>query len=199
MTGPIGFERVLAIATQPDRSVRTGGFLEPFVATGVLTTADLQVASALLRIHDPRRPQLSPQAESVRLAAAFCVRALRHGSIAVDISTLADTESMTEDGEPVAGLPWPDAAEWLGVCAAHPCVATIESTEDHPLRLHDGRLYLHKYWDQESAILRQVIQRNRARVTVVDPAGTRQALYELFPGTARTVSGWPRPQPSPGD
>ena len=184
MTGTTGFERALAVPAEVDRSVRTSGLLVPFVAAGVLTTTDVQVASALTRIHDPQRPRLTPADEIVRLAAAFCVRALRHGSIAVDVSTLADTESTTDDGDPVTGLPWPDAREWPRVCAAHPCVATDEATGDPPLRLHDGRLYLHKYWDQESAILQQVIQRHRAPVGVLDPTFTRQVLRELFPGDA---------------
>ncbi len=85
--------RVLEIEPDPAFSVRAGGLLAPFTRAGVLTTADVQTAAALLRIEQPYRTALTHADELTRLAAAFCVRSLRHGSVATTMSRLADTES----------------------------------------------------------------------------------------------------------
>lgn len=174
--------RVLEIEPDPAFSVRAGGLLAPFTRAGVLTTTDVQTAAALLRIEQPYRTALTHADELTRLAAAFCIRSLRHGSVATTMSRLADTESTTEDGDPVDGLPWPDALEWAAALAAHSAVATDPADTGRPLMWDGTRLYLRRYWDQESAILEQMVRRAAAIATdLPDGELARATLTRLFP------------------
>ena len=67
------------------------------------------------RVGSPRWPTTTD--ETVALAVAFVVRALRAGSVCVDLRSVAD-----QVGKP--DLPWPSPDEWLAAVAASPLVGT---------------------------------------------------------------------------
>ena len=91
------------------RRVRgAGGLLREFNAAGVLSAADVHVASRLAALageHD----------ESLLLAVALAVRAPRLAHVQVDLATIRDTAAVDAD-EPVdlSSLPWPDPSGWIG-------------------------------------------------------------------------------------
>lgn len=130
------------------------GLLRRFNQAGVLETADVVVAErvgALAGESDDR----------VVLAMALAVRAVRAGSVCVDLRTVAD--GLTEP-EQAAGLPWPEVAEWLDALAASPLLAPPGGGDDpaHPpvLRLLDDTLlYLDRYWREESQVLADLTSR----------------------------------------
>lgn len=110
------------------------GLLAAFNDAGVLETADVHVASRLTAL--AREPR-----ETVALAAALAVRALRGGSVCVDLRAVA-AQSET------VGLPWPAPDAWLTTLRASRLLA------DPPvLRLHaDSLLYLDRYWREEQQV-----------------------------------------------
>jgi exodeoxyribonuclease V alpha subunit len=108
---------------------RAQGLLEEFNRAGVLGAADVHVATRLQRLggeHDER----------VLLAAGLVVRAVRQGSVCVEIAAAAASTAV--DGlsaEEVAALPWPEPAAWVSALEASPLVASgSEGSPDRPLR-----------------------------------------------------------------
>ena len=99
--------------------------------------------------------------ETVALALALAVRALRLGSVCVDLTTVAgDVFEAAEEGLEVTDLPWPEPATWLARCRASRALADGPDAPDgRPLRLVAGNLYLERYWRQEEAVRRQLVDR----------------------------------------
>ena len=83
--------------------------------------------------------------ESVALAVAIAVRALRGGSVCVDLRSIAD-QLETPD------LPWPSPDAWLTAVQASPLV-----TETPVLRLLGDLLYLDRYWLEEQQVCDDVL------------------------------------------
>jgi exodeoxyribonuclease V alpha subunit len=154
---------------------RAQGLLEEFNRAGVLGAADVHVATRLQRLggeHDER----------VLLAAGLVVRAVRQGSVCVEIAAAAASTAV--DGlsaEEVAALPWPEPAAWVSALEASPLVASgSEGSPDRPLRWVHGLLYLDRYWRQESVIADYVDAAVAQPVAAPDAAGLRQAIARLF-------------------
>jgi len=108
-TGP---EALLASPTLP--------LLTAFHTAGVLGLADVHTAEAVTRIGGERD-------ERVALALALAVRALRNGSVCLDLRTVAEhvfdeDASVEADAVPVDldALAWPEPDEWLAACRASP-------------------------------------------------------------------------------
>src|ERR1700719_3300123 len=80
------------------------GLLGEFTAAGVLDAADVHVAARLSEL-------AGETDETVTLALALVVRAVRGGSVCVDLGTVA-----AEVGEP--DLSWPEPSAWLGAVHA---------------------------------------------------------------------------------
>jgi exodeoxyribonuclease V alpha subunit len=83
--------------------------------------------------------------ESVALAIAVVVRALRGGSVCVDLRLVADQFEMPE-------LPWPSPDRWLRAVQASPLV-----TKTPVLRLFGDLLYLDRYWLEERQVCDDVL------------------------------------------
>ncbi|MET0999103.1 MAG: hypothetical protein ABWX73_10340, partial [Marmoricola sp.] len=85
-----------------DRRLALGatGLLRVFNEAEVLNAADIHVASRLGGL-------LDETGEDVLLATALAVRAVRAGSICVDLATVSELplEAQTPDGD---ALPWPE-------------------------------------------------------------------------------------------
>ncbi|MGZ4620345.1 MAG: AAA family ATPase, partial [Frankiaceae bacterium] len=99
------------------RARHAPGLLRPFNDAGVLGVADVQVAVGLGRL-------VPEPDEQVLLAAALAVRALRLGSVCVDLAQVRHTVTV-DLAEPtdVQALPWPEVTGWLQACAASAAVA----------------------------------------------------------------------------
>jgi exodeoxyribonuclease V alpha subunit len=156
---------------------RAPGLLRDFNVLGVLWAADVHVAMRLGRLagEDDQR---------VLLAAALAVRALRAGSVLVDLSTARETTAV-EDVDPasLAGLDWPEPSSWVAALEASPLVAVgIDGDPSRPLRLLASTLYLDRYWRQEQQIATALDDAARRPGPLVDTDRLRAALARLFPG-----------------
>ena len=77
-----------------------------------------------------------------------------------------------------------DADAWRAALQASPLVATVDMRgalrAGAPLVLHEGRLYLRRYWDYERRVAQQVLARGVAPMPV-DTSAVRKHLDLLFP------------------
>lgn len=150
------------------------GLLATFNQAGVLTAADVHVATRLGALGGEPDP-------AVLLAVALVVRSVRHGSVVVDLSTAADTTSPDdEDTGPEPGpeepLPWPEPADWIRRCAVSPLAVG-------PVRMTGSRLWLARYWEQEQTVAAELLLRSADRPDDLDEPLLAAGLARLFPGT----------------
>jgi exodeoxyribonuclease V alpha subunit len=134
------------------------GTLRAFNLAGVLESADIHVAqriSILAKETD----------ETVALAVALAARALRGGSVCVDLSTVA-----ADSGAPE--LSWPEPDAWLAALRASRLLG-----EPPVLRLYQDRLlYLDRYWREEEQVCADLLALS-APAAAVEVAG----YARLFP------------------
>ncbi len=125
------------------------GLLRTFVDASVIETADVQVAQRLTALRGDTD-------ERVALAVALVVRALRGGSVCVD---LRSAEQQVE----IAGL--------AAAVTASPLL-----TEPPILRLNGDLLYLDRYWLEEQQVCDDVLT-----MMAVTPRGAVPDTGRLFP------------------
>ncbi|MBN0039226.1 exodeoxyribonuclease V subunit alpha [Cellulosimicrobium cellulans] len=167
----------------PRLAVGVRPWLAAFNAARVVSAADLRVALRLGRLtgeHD----------DSVMLAVALAVRAVRSGSVCVRLDDLGSLE-LPEDEEAAradaADLPWPDRAAWADAVARSPLVAVgVDGPVDLPARWVGGALYLDRYWRDELAVRHDVDGRLAAADLPVAPDRLAAALARLFPAADDT-------------
>jgi exodeoxyribonuclease V alpha subunit len=160
---------------------RAMGLLRDFNRAGVLAAADVHVAVRL--------GHLAGEAdETVQLAVALTVRALRAGSVCLDVAAAQATTAVEEaDPDGLDALGWPDTQGWLAALRESPLVAAGPGGDpDRPLRLVGTLLYLDRYWRQEQRIATVLDGAGRRPVPSVDGARLTAALDRLFdrPGRA---------------
>ncbi len=149
------------------RALSATGLLATFNRPDLLAAADVHVAvrmGALLEDDD----------EQVLLAAALAVRAVRQGSVCVDLATVADLP--LEDASP---LPWPEVEQWVDA------VGRSRLVREEMLRLVGTRLYLDRYWREEGQVCDDLVARilrTRTQPPEVDDAALRDGLERVFPG-----------------
>ncbi len=165
------------------------GLLGVFNVAGVLRPADVHTARAVARMAD------EPD-ERVHLALALAVRALRNGSVCVDLAEVGSTVfNEGEEQVDLSGLPWPEPVSWNETCRSSPLVSVGSSTDgSRPLRWNEGRLYLERYWHQEELVRSQLTRRFAAECYAVDEDRAREALRRLFPRTGLTEGETDRQQ-----
>ncbi|RDI55705.1 exodeoxyribonuclease V subunit alpha [Nocardia mexicana] len=168
---------------------RATGLLRTFNAAGVLSAADVHVALRLGRLG-------REESEAVLLAAALAVRAVRSGSVCLELRRMheigVDGEGFDTDGDPdaidPATLPWPDVDAVLAELRASPLMTGSAAGPLRPLRLIEPEgagplLYLDRYYRQEQTI-RHALTERAASHPLIDPETVRQQLDRLFPETA---------------
>ncbi|MFC7497143.1 MULTISPECIES: exodeoxyribonuclease V subunit alpha [unclassified Nocardioides] len=134
-----------------------GGLLATYNAAGVLTASDVHVATRLgvLGGEDDER---------VLLAAALAVRAVRRGSVCLDLATVADT---------APELAWPDRDEWARAIEASALVAA------GALHWELGLLYLDRYHRLETQVCDDLEARLALAAPAVDEARLEAALTKV--------------------
>ena len=132
------------------------GTLRELNLAGVLDAADVHVAQRLGRLG-------KEEDERVLLAVALAVRALRSGSVCLELDDVAA----------IAPGAWPEPGPWREALAASPLVGTA-------LRLEGRALYLDRYWQEESQVVDDLHGRAAAPAPVVDPARLAEALDDYF-------------------
>jgi exodeoxyribonuclease V alpha subunit len=156
---------------------RATGLLSEFNRADVLSAADVHVAMRLGRLgQEPSEP--------VQLAVALAVRAVRLGSVCIELSSLSSTIALDEDAIASATeLPWPEPGAWEAAVTASPLVAMgVDGDSWRPVRFVDGLLYLDRYWRQEELIRRELDERAARPRPAVDVPRLRAAMQRLWPG-----------------
>jgi exodeoxyribonuclease V alpha subunit len=139
-------------------AVAANGVLQTFNEAGVLDLSDVHVAQRLCALGQE-------DDERVALAVAVAVRALRGGSVCVDLATIADVVGF-------ADVTWPDPADWLAAVRASTLL-----TDPAVLHLYDGRLlYLDRYWLEEKQVCDDLLTLLASKPPVTVPIPQR-----LFP------------------
>jgi exodeoxyribonuclease V alpha subunit len=107
--------------------------------------------------------------ETVALALALVVRALRGGSVCVDVRAVAAEVGMPE-------LSWPEPTAWLSAVRG-----SVLASAPPVLRVHGDRLlYLDRYWREEQQVCADLLACVGVEVPS-DPAWMRAALDRMFP------------------
>ncbi|WP_280307169.1 exodeoxyribonuclease V subunit alpha [Nocardia neocaledoniensis] len=163
---------------------RGTGLLRVFNEAGVLSAADVHVAVRLGRMG-------REDSEDVLFAAALAVRAVRSGSVCLEVARMreigidADESRGAAPGIDPATLPWPDVDRLLAALRRSPLICGGPAGPLCPLRLveadADGGalLYLDRYYQQEQT-LRRVLTERSADHPVIDTALVRAELDRLF-------------------
>jgi exodeoxyribonuclease V alpha subunit len=154
-----------------DVAVSASGLLRQFSEWGVLSWADVHPAQHVCFLY-------GESDERVALAAALAVRALRAGSLCVDLADApraAEQWERSDDrpgAEGAAAAPaeaWPEASGWLAAVGASPAVTLGDAPDEgggrsRPLRFAGGLLYLERYWQDQETVRTRVL----ARLAAVD-------------------------------
>ncbi|MGZ6752027.1 MAG: exodeoxyribonuclease V subunit alpha [Nocardioides sp.] len=130
------------------------GLLADFNRAGVLESTDVHVATRLGDLAGEDDP-------TVHLAVALAVRAVRHGSVGVDLATVP---SIAPD------LPWPAADAWAAAVAGSAVLT------DGAVRLDHGLLYLDRYHRLEGQVCDDLVERAAQPPPPVDEAALAAAL-----------------------
>ncbi len=133
------------------------GLLRSFNDAGVIEAADVLVAQRLTAL-------AGDTDDAVALAVAFVVRAVRGGSVCVD---LAAVQAQVDRPD----LDWPAAASWLAAVTASPLLGTPPV-----LHLDDGLLYFDRYWLEERQVAQDVLA-----LAAAPRAGELPDIARLFP------------------
>ena len=172
---------------RPHRAHAATGLLSPFTDATVLDAADVHVGRTLVRLGRAAGSHGGDD-DLVALAIAFAVRAVRLGSVTVDLATIAGTATVDEGIDvDLATLPWPDSEVWVDALAGSALVAVGDDAADtneagaaRPLRLLGTRLALDRYWRHERAIVTDLLARATAPDPVVDDGILSASLARLF-------------------
>lgn len=145
---------------------------------GVFSAIDRHLASCMAR--------LSNEPPEVALAAAFASRAVRLGHVCADLPRLSRSILLDARDEPIQGVRLPALPSWLALLRRSALVGSGD--EARPLVLDGaGRLYLHRYFRYQRALVTEL--RTRAQGTLsVDAVALRRSLTELFPDTSDTAA-----------
>ena len=144
--------------TDVEVAVDAAGLLLTFNEAGVLDISDVHVADRICALGG------EPD-ERVALAVALLVRALRGGSVCVDLATIAGAVGSD-------GLPWPEPMQWQAAVRA-----SVLLRDPPVLHLYDERLlYLDRYWREEKQVCDDLLALLAARRAAGAPVSER-----LFP------------------
>jgi exodeoxyribonuclease V alpha subunit len=136
------------------------GVLGVLNVAGVLTAADIHVARTLGRVAD------ESDVDAV-LAAALATRAVRSGSVAVDLAAAVAARP---------DLPWPDAHSWLDRVEQSRLVSAGALVVDQ------GMVYLQRYHHQEVQVVADLRARAELDLPSVDEVSLSAGLERIFPG-----------------
>jgi exodeoxyribonuclease V alpha subunit len=183
------------------RAISAAGLLRVFNDAGVLSAADVHVATRLGAL-------AGEEDEAVKLAVALAVRAPRLGHVFADLATIRESATV-ESEEPVdlSALPWPTPGAWLRAVEASPLVALGDALGDEeagdgepaPLRLLGTRLYLDRYWREERSVaadVNELTASGRLHVIAGGPGTGKTTKVARIVGELVEPSGRGDPEPS---
>ncbi len=133
------------------------GPLRTFSDAGIFEAADIHVAQRLTSL-------TGESDDRVALAVALVVRALRGGSVCVDLRAV---HAQIEE----ADLPWPDADDWIAAVRESALLGSPPV-----LRLFGNLLYFDRYWLEEEQVCTDLL------ALAVTPTSVESASYERLFG-----------------
>lgn len=139
------------------RSVAATGLLRDFNFAGVIEAADVLVAQRLTGLADESD-------ERVALAVALVVRAVRGGSVCVNLAEVQQNIGVPD-------LPWPNGDEWTSVVSA-----SVLAGDPPVLHVDDGMVYLDRYWIEECRVADDVLA-----LAGATRSGSTPDVERLFP------------------
>jgi exodeoxyribonuclease V alpha subunit len=145
------------------RALAAPGLLAAFNLPELLHAADVHVALRLGTL-------LEETDEEVLLATALAVRAVRTGSVCLDLATIADVPLEAD-----VDLPWPEPAAWVDRVGRSPLV------REEMVRLVGTRLYLDRYWREEGQVCDDLVARIRHTPPEVDEPALERGVLRVFP------------------
>lgn len=145
------------------------GPLAELNTAGILTAADVHVARAMTRLANPAAED-SDEDEQVALAVALAVRAVREGSVCVDLD--AEVASIAQT---TPQIELPEMTDWMQSLAEHALVQHGILILDH------GLLYLQRYHHQEVSIAESLRARAQQSQPDIDAALLSEGLGWAFP------------------
>ena len=192
----------MTAALDPQRSVAATGLVADFHAAGGLGWADVHAARQLTYLYGDTD-------ERVALAVGLCVRALRAGSVCLELTAVA--ESTAGFGDEAVSIPdelWPEPAAWLQALRDSPLVSDGDQAPGgRPLRLVGSLLYLERYWQEEEQVRVELQRRQqpwnqapvdpalaarvRAAFPSVEEASQRAAAQRCLTSTLTVIAGGP--------
>ncbi|MBD8868127.1 exodeoxyribonuclease V subunit alpha [Nocardioides donggukensis] len=168
----------------PRLALRATGLLGRFNRAGLVTSADCHLARTLGAL-------VGEADESVLLAVALTSRAVRGGSVCLELGAVADLTSESGDGPVVAAPGDADASGAMPAALTLPefpelpawadAVAGSRLVAQGVLRWEDGLLYLDRYHEQETQVIDDLAARARSRPDP-EPALLERSLARVFPG-----------------
>lgn len=118
----------------------------------------------------------------VKSAAALTSRALADGYVCLDLKTISAQMGWLLPGE-VVGSRIPDFEDWMKALTAAPMVGRSEDSDlcRFPLVLDsDGCLYLSKYYDLQTRLVKALAARTQTRPREMDPGFVYSAIEMRF-------------------
>ena len=162
--------------TEAQLAQRAKGIVRIFNEAGVLVAADVHVATRVCSLG-------GETSEEVMLAAALAVRAVRSGSVCLDLRRMRDVSVDNATEEELTSLPWPEPSEIVAALRLSALVIGGNAGPLRPLRLvdtDDGELlYLDRYFLQEQTI-RRVLDERASTWPPADLKAVRTRLDSLF-------------------
>jgi exodeoxyribonuclease V alpha subunit len=154
--------------TDPRRALTATGLLRTFNEAGVLEAADVHLGTRLAAIVGEADPR-------VQLAVALANRAVRAGSVCIDLRSVTEVDP---------GLPWPAYDEWLAAVRASPLV------EQGVVWVEYDLVYLDRYRRQEAQVWDDLSDRAARPAPALDGARLAASLDRLFPDLHSAESDW---------
>jgi len=154
--------------TDARRALTASGLLLAFNEAGVLEAADVHLGTRLAAIVGETDPR-------VQLAVALANRAVRSGSVCIDLRSVAEVEP---------GLPWPAYDEWLAAVRASPLV------EQGVMWVEFDLVYLDRYRRQEAQVWDDLRDRAARPAPALDTGLLDASLDRLFDDEGPTGSDW---------
>ncbi len=146
--------------------------LDDLFNRGFFTALDLHFANTMVRLGRDDHPW-------VALGAAVTSRFTSLGHVCVDLSRIAGREIQSAEGQRIEGHRWPELSPWLEALEQSPLVGHGQTAT--PLVIDDRhRLYLHRYWQYERQLARELRRRAVRELGSIDEDLLEEGLTRYF-------------------
>ncbi len=170
--------------TDAQLAVSARGLLADFNAAGALGWADVHPAQQWGHL-------FGEPDERVQLALALTVRALRSGSICLQLDRIREL-GVVEDADGVAPELWPEQSAWEAALRASPAITVGEQGPPaRPARLVDGALYLERHYADQEVVRRELLARLATAPADGTPQGQDAAVELALSSPVTVIAGGP--------